>query len=230
MQDEGTSGERTRLVQLPITGADCALGMGAAKGLGATHELRLTGIITAPASVHASYRQADLRLAEKVTGLVAGEPAPADYGDLAEYRRLYLKYARLAVRIAAAGWQPVTHARAVPSRPEDDYRHGTRMKRLDVGGSTYYQSADDTYEAPTSEFSMERFGDGSNGLYFTLRSFCRYDEAVVSIDLESLGVACKALQPVELVEGRQVVWDVCERWLRLAVSIKHSETLVLGLQ
>ena len=160
-------------------------------------------------------------------------PAEAPPSKQAEYeaqRQLYLKYARLSIRIAAAGWQPVTHARAIPSRPENDYRHGTRMKLLDLGGKTYYQSADDTYEAPNQDFGMERFGDGSNGLYFTLRSHSRYEEAIVFIDLASLGIAGKELAPIELVDGRHFVWEVCDRWLRLVAPIEHSETLVFGLQ
>ena len=161
--------------------------------------------------------------------LPSGESTPSEQAEQWEMQRLYLKYARLSIRIAAAGWQPVTHARAVPSRPEDDYRHGTRMKLVEIGGRTYFQSEDDTYEAPNGEFSTERFGDGSKDLYFTLRSHCRYDGAIMLIDLRSLDVSRKALNPVELVEGRDLVWDVCDDMMRIIVPITSSETLVLSL-
>jgi len=105
------------------------------------------------------------------------------------------------------------------------------MKLLDIGDRKYYQSANDTYETPNSDFSMQRFGDGTGRLYFALRSHCRrYDEAIVFIGLEALGIAGEKLKPVELVEGRGLVWDVHDGMMRIVVPITFLETLVLSIK
>lgn len=120
--------------------------------------------------------------------------------------------------------------RAVPSRPENDYIEGTTLERLDIGGGTFWKSADETYEAPGGLFNVERFGDGSDGLHFTLRSYSYlYDAAVVYIDLESLGAPGTGLTPVEMIEGRSLVWDERDGMMRVVVPVKYSETLVISL-
>jgi hypothetical protein len=151
-------------------------------------------------------------------------------GRAQEYRQLYLKYARRSIQIAAAGWQPVTYARAIPARPADDYRNGTRMKLLKIGDGTYYQSVGDTYETPNTQFSMERFGDGTKDLYFTLRSASDFRQAIVFVDLASLGLAKEAVKPVELIEGRSLVWDVQNGMMRIVLPITRAETLLLSLR
>jgi len=159
-----------------------------------------------------------------------GSPAPDD-DSLSEEQRLYLKYARPAIRIANAGWHPLTYARAVASRPADDYTEGTTLESLEIDGRTCWKSVDETYETPGDLFSMERFGDGSAGLYFTLRSYSYlYDEAMLFIDLESLGLAGKDYVPREIIEGRSLLWDERDGMMRILLPVKYQETLVISLE
>lgn len=158
-----------------------------------------------------------------------GLPA-AERTWLKEKQRLYMKYARPAIRIANAGWHPLTHARAVASRPADDYIEGTTVQRLEVGGRTCWKSVDETYQAPGDLFNVERFGDGSDGLYFTLRSYAYlYSGAILYIDLQSLGIADKRLIPVELIERRKLSWDEHDGMMRILTPVTYSETLVISL-
>ncbi len=156
--------------------------------------------------------------------------APAEKEPIENRQRLYLKYARRAIRIANAGWRPLTHARAIAARPEDDYIEGTTLETLEVGGKTAWKSVCDTYAAPGDLFNVERFGDGSDGLYFTLRSYSYlYAEAIVYIDLDALGLAGRGLVPSEIIEGRALSWDESGGMMRIVVPVTYSETLVISL-
>lgn len=136
----------------------------------------------------------------------------------------------VAIRIANAGWHPLTHARAIVSRPETDYIEGTTLERLEVDGKACWKSVDESYEAPGALFNVERFGDGSQGLYFTLRSYSYlYDEAILYVDVESLGLAGDQLIPVELIEGRKLSWDEREGMMRIVMPVTYWETLVISL-
>jgi len=158
-----------------------------------------------------------------------GLPA-AEKDELENRQDLYLKYARPAIRIANAGWHPLTHARAIASRPADDYIEGTTLERLEVGGKVFWKSVDETYETPGELLNVERFGDGSDEIYFTLRSYSHlYDGAIVYIDLKSLGLAGKGLIPNEVIEGRTLSWDERDGMMRVVVPVTYSETLVISL-
>ena len=158
------------------------------------------------------------------------DDAAAGKDELENRQRLYLKYARPAIRIANAGWRPLTHARAVASRPETDYEWGTKLERVEVDGKAFLKSVDDTYEAPGELFNVERFGDGSDVVYFTLRSYSTlYKGAIVYVDLDALGLAGKGLVPSELIEGRTLTWDERDGMMRIVAPVTYLETLVISL-
>ena len=65
--------------------------------------------------------------------------------------------------------------------------------------------------------------------HFTLRSHRGYDGAVVRMDHKTPGVSGEALSPIELVEGRDLEWNVGDDMMRVVVRITAGEMGVLAL-
>jgi hypothetical protein len=145
----------------------------------------------------------------------AGVAAP-EQADAA--RPLYRKYAPLIQKIAAAGWQPLTHARIRKAEVE-------RRKAEGAGDKLTHTTAD-------SALKVERWGNKDRGLYFTLRNSGEGPAtAELAIDLTAVGLQGKPnLRAEELLERREVAERTEGDVLKVAVRIESGETLLLTLK
>jgi hypothetical protein len=127
-----------------------------------------------------------------------------------EQRSLMKKYMPILARIAQAGWQPVTHARVT---------------------GVFVEPSDEEASKATPNVLVERFGEKSGDLYFTVANRTERElDARVTLDLDGLALGdANAVAVTEIVEKRPVKTSTQGDGFEAVLRMKPGETLVLAV-